>query len=692
MSKLLIVCPNCSAKYAVADAKVSGKNVSCQKCGQKFVAKVMQAKPAPAKASEPDTSAGMPGDDLFGGDPLGGGNDLFGDFPSSSSAASSTHAPLASVSRKKSSKGPNLKQFLPLIFGGVGLVALVVIGMMTYSFAGSAWQAMEQQANNEEIAYGAHLAIMEKQFESTLRFIEALESIQGKDDYPQFVYAVQQETKKLDALKREAASLPALPKHLHSQMEQDVKKMASDQEQRIKAAGQKLAEYRQDAGVANAISLYYTALGQVVNEMNVANERPPEEQAALLERSQQQQAQASQPTNMPRNLYRSALKKYDELIEATKRLPDSPFPKVDLEQVARLQREIHAMGTEYREIPFFLGTGMDAYIATSQNGTLIKNAQAKCQYLLLDYLDTDIPADSKEAADLALEQSNANREVWNYIGADLPLMKDAQEIGPSYLNFGVDEFTRLAEQHNKYQQQMGSSPFVVMVIDRLFLPELTNWLDGNFNDQWYGMDTRRAFVIWRPLNSGETIPSALTSGEPLRPREVEGVQVIAMPFTDAIGQALKKDGEPDRAELATHFQGRHFVDGRPLAMNPGGSQPPGMNRPGPAGPGFGPGGGRPSMGGGPPGGNRGPRSFEEFIQEHGAQNVIRLEMSATDSDMRRGIIKQYRPRAAFGSTDSKTGKFIYMLTYDGDIQQFANDFKLGEVEEVVPSERLIRFK
>ncbi|WDI41401.1 MJ0042-type zinc finger domain-containing protein [Bremerella sp. P1] len=272
MAKLHIICPKCSTKYPVADQKLAGRRVTCKKCSEKFVAEIQGADPPP----EDDFMLASPSDPL--------GDDLFGDFPTSVPASSGPA--LGTLPPKKKRSSSSSLPIVPLVLGGAGVLVLVVVVIFAISALSSmAPSGGGQGASSDDLAFAAHLAVMERQFESTRQFLAAIEGINGEGDIPKFITTLVGMTSELRSYAVEIRDIQPLPEYMHKRMEKKVKPMTDGLLPRMKAAGAKLANYRSPEVTTAALN-YHSALGELVAVLNEANSRTPQQQAEIDRRLQ----------------------------------------------------------------------------------------------------------------------------------------------------------------------------------------------------------------------------------------------------------------------------------------------------------------------------------------------------------------------------------------------------------------------
>jgi len=138
MAKLFIVCPKCSTKYPVADQRLAGKRVTCKKCSEKFVAEIQGAAPPPQEEA-PLVPAS---------DPLG--DDLFGDFPTSESAAAAPALGALPSKQVKSSAGSFSP--VPILLGAARVLVVAVVVVISFSSLYPSAQAGQGNASGRDVA------------------------------------------------------------------------------------------------------------------------------------------------------------------------------------------------------------------------------------------------------------------------------------------------------------------------------------------------------------------------------------------------------------------------------------------------------------------------------------------------------------------------------------------------------------
>lgn len=274
MSKLFIVCPNCKARYAVADRNIAGKAVTCKKCSQKFAAKIYA--PAPAKEAAPVAAApaepdlfGSSGNDPFGGS---GSDDLFGDMPTSNSDGPALSS-LPPAKRKAASSSGSLP-VVPIALAGGGLVVLAVLVIVGISIANSVgdWGgggfpvSSSLGSGSDQANFERHHQVLETQIEQMNRFIAAIENINGEQDIPQFVSTVGGISAEMKRLANQVGQLPAVSKENNAKLSEEAERRVKEYIPRMKSAGQKIAQYNQMPGVKDAL-LGFQAAGQ---ELSIA--------------------------------------------------------------------------------------------------------------------------------------------------------------------------------------------------------------------------------------------------------------------------------------------------------------------------------------------------------------------------------------------------------------------------------------
>lgn len=281
MSKFFIVCPNCKARYAVADRNIAGKAVTCKKCSQKFAAKIYT--PAPAKEAAPVAAASAE-PDLFGAsdnDPFdsSGSDDLFGDMPTSSSEGPAL-ASLPPAKRKGTSSSGSLP-IVPIVLAGGGLVLVVVLVIVGISIANSLGDSTgggfpsnsSLAGNNEQANFDRHHEVLDTQIEQVNRFIAAIESINGEEDIPRFVSTVGGLADEVRRLATKVEQLPPVSKESNAKLSEEAERRVKAYLPRMKAAGQKIAQYNRMPGVKDALLDFQSAGNQLSGALSSARRR-----------------------------------------------------------------------------------------------------------------------------------------------------------------------------------------------------------------------------------------------------------------------------------------------------------------------------------------------------------------------------------------------------------------------------------
>lgn len=131
--RILVVCPGCSAKLAVADASKLGKKIRCSKCSEVFVAKAASASGSKTAKSAPPAKAKKKSDD----DEFNFEDVDMEDKSEFDDEESADEAPVAKSKAKTTGKAPVKKakgkgkgksggNNLPLIIGGSAAVVLLI--------------------------------------------------------------------------------------------------------------------------------------------------------------------------------------------------------------------------------------------------------------------------------------------------------------------------------------------------------------------------------------------------------------------------------------------------------------------------------------------------------------------------------------------------------------------------------------
>ncbi|RCS41305.1 hypothetical protein DTL42_22320 [Bremerella cremea] len=288
MPKLFVVCPNCKGKYSVANEDIAGKSVKCQKCSQKFTAKVYAASsPKPTAARSAPSPVGFSDSDLFGDSPEK--EDIFADLASPSSPAP-TLGSLPPMTRKKAAS--RSIPIAPIVIGVGGIALVAVIVMVGISIANSAgdWGGSsipplpsngspagnsfassapgDDQANFEQ-----HHEVLDTQMKLMNRFIDAMEGVNGEQDLPQFVSTVNGLSSELRSLATQVANLPKISSENNKKLSQEAERRTKEFLPRMKAAGQRMAQYNRNAEVTNAMLDFQAAGKEVSNAISSARTR-----------------------------------------------------------------------------------------------------------------------------------------------------------------------------------------------------------------------------------------------------------------------------------------------------------------------------------------------------------------------------------------------------------------------------------
>ncbi len=300
MSKLFVVCPQCQAKYAVANKDIAGKSVSCKKCSQKFTAKIYVAAPAKTTVAATQTPTSAPpsdlmkaeDSDLFGDDTFS--DNLFDDMPGPSSAGP-TLGSLPPVKRKPASSSKKFP-IVPLAAAGGGIAILAVLVMVGVSIANSASDfgpgalsdlpttsgtsgtptrpmPTSKPTNNGQADFQKHHEVLDKQMKLMNQFIAAMENVNSDEDLPQFVTTVDGLTADLREVARQVSQLPKVSKENNQKLSQEAERRTKEFLPRMKAAGQKMSQYNRNAEVTNAMLNFQAAGKEVSHAINSTKER-----------------------------------------------------------------------------------------------------------------------------------------------------------------------------------------------------------------------------------------------------------------------------------------------------------------------------------------------------------------------------------------------------------------------------------
>lgn len=280
MAKLFVVCPNCQAKFVVADRSISGRGVRCQKCSQKFQAKVYVAKP---RTTAQKTEAPPPADpfgsddddnDLLGNSPAS--NDLFADVP----AAPALSSPAPAQPRKASSRVSIPIMSIALAGGGAFVVVAVVVGLISVasklgSFSGggngpSIASSASNSDSNQKENLAIHRQVLEQETSLIFRFVDATESVNSEQDLPQFLTTSNSVITELKTLAAHVRQIPKPTEATNTILRAEANDEFSKAKPRIKSAGLRMAKYNQNPDVTRAMLGFYAALG----EINAANSAP----------------------------------------------------------------------------------------------------------------------------------------------------------------------------------------------------------------------------------------------------------------------------------------------------------------------------------------------------------------------------------------------------------------------------------
>lgn len=272
MSKLFIVCPECGAKYAVADQGLNGKTVSCKKCQTKFAAKVLMARApaASAPAATPaKTAPTLPEEDPLGSsdpfgsaDPLGNsnplGDDLFADLPSSTQAAPA----LAAMPKKKASKSSGSFPVLPLVLGGVGLVVVIGLVAIVAVVASNVSSGLGDFSSGGLSVYQQHQQVVDEQFEIMVKFLETMEGL-SEGNESQFIDKMNALTKEVEQLGAKARGLPSITVSDDKKLQKEVLSRLEPLKKRMLAAGMKLQKFNKNPDVVQAVLKFHQTSGKM---------------------------------------------------------------------------------------------------------------------------------------------------------------------------------------------------------------------------------------------------------------------------------------------------------------------------------------------------------------------------------------------------------------------------------------------
>lgn len=288
MPKLFVICPNCKAKYSVANKDIAGKPVKCQKCAQRFPAKVYAAAAAkPVAARSAPNPVGFSDSDLFGDGTES--EDIFSDLASPSSPAP-TLGSLPPVARKKAAS-----RSIPIVpiamgGGGIALVAAIVLVVMSIAnnsgdWGGSSIPPLNSSSSpagqsfaggipgNSQADFAQHHQVLDTQMKLMNRFIDAMEAVNGEQDLPQFITTVKGLSSELRSLAGQVANLPRISSENNKKLSQEAERRTKEFLPRMKAAGQRMAQYNRNADVTNAMLDFQAAGKEVSNAITVARER-----------------------------------------------------------------------------------------------------------------------------------------------------------------------------------------------------------------------------------------------------------------------------------------------------------------------------------------------------------------------------------------------------------------------------------
>ncbi|MBA2113692.1 zinc-ribbon domain-containing protein [Bremerella alba] len=701
MAKLHITCPNCSTRYPVADEKLAGRRVTCKKCSEKFVAEIeSDAVPAldPFAASSPAS------------DPLG--DDLFGDFTSSSAAASPA---LGSLPPKKRSSSSGSFPVIPLVLGGVGVLVVVILVVTVISFASGGsdrpfqMNAAQQQFSKED-SYKQHFDVTEKQFDNMLQFLTAIEAIQSEEDLKQFDETVRGLTQEMESLTHGVRNIPPLPKDMQEKLKREVRQQLDSVEGRAKAAGQKLAKYTSNARVAYAAQQYHQSHSYLGGALGAANTRSDTRREEVDRQQAIKYAHVQNPQQLPQLLYEFALADYAKAkqVLSVPMPPDQIKNKVD--EIKRLYQNIREFSQDLANIPAFHGNVVDPAIEKYKSD--VQEIHDSNHFPLEGLATSGLPFIANSTAKVNLGLSNEIRGNWETINGERPHADSQGKVGPMFHCFTPEELDTFVQRHQAYKYRMPDRRYVVMFIDERYGPEIEKWKALKYNNRCEEMSTKLMKIIWKPSDEGEDFHSMVTSGYTLKVQEIAGENVVVMSYDESVLKRRddsKSSGSRGRLVGGLPFGGMPDIrrPRMPQMPEPGSQfgprfQPPtgldSANPPreptaGPRGPRFGSP-GMPNMGSA----RRDPaqEAIERLEQQYGKDKLVRLEFKTITSDQAKQVREIIRPwslaQAYVNWLDPEINQRVIMFPYDGDIDELASKITFGEVDEVLAKQRRIRLK
>ncbi len=659
MSKLFIVCPSCQTKYPVADQELAGKKVTCKKCSEKFVAKITAA--TPKKAAKPAAApAPAPADDPFN-DPLG--DDLFADMQASSSEGPA----LSSLPPKKRTKSSGSFPIVPVVLGGVGLLVVGILVITVVSLASNGLGDLGGSgggfASNsvDESAVQQHREIAMKQHNSTIKFIEAIEAIQGDGDLPGFKQKIEGLTREMESLAESVKTVPAIPEERVQEINKENKQRLLKLEGRMRAAGEKLRQFNKP-DVMSTVVKYQGSLGKVIAALNSVHFNAQKENELLQNVSYETK---NKPGDSPEMLFKYVLDDYEIINLLLSKLSDRSKQEGRLQQIQRLQANIKACAEQLRDTPVFLSKDLASVI--SEYGSKVQQADNQKRSTLNRVANEGLSGTSAQLAKSAQQQANEINSLWKVINGPRPVRVDDGEISSSAFCFSPEEAKKLVEDFEQYKQRTNNTRNVILFVDRRMKDQIEQWESSRRIDEYELFETQLMFVIFKRLHPGER-----WFGPGMTAKEVAGETEVVITYDPNAGKS--KSSMPDRTR-----------PGGPPTPRPGMAGPPGFPPGGPGGPGR----GMPQR----------PRFDEmpaKMIAEFGAENVVRIEtprISPEESKKYREVITPWMTKNTHVSWyNSSVGVQVMQFPYDGDVLELSEKITFGEVEEVLVDERLIRLK
>ncbi|MHC2066011.1 zinc-ribbon domain-containing protein [Bremerella sp. T1] len=656
MSKLFIVCPSCQTKYPVADQKLAGKKVTCKKCSEKFVAKIMAA--TPKKAAKPATSpAPAPADDPFN-DPLG--DDLFADMQASSSEGPA----LSSLPPKKRTKSSGSFPIVPVVLGGVGLLVVGILVITVVSLASNGLGDLGGSgggfASNsvDESAVQQHRDIAMKQHNSTIKFIEAIEAIQGDGDLPGFKQKIEGLTREMESLAESVKTVPAIPEERVQEINKENKQRLLKLEGRMRAAGEKLRQFNKP-DVMSTVVKYQGSLGKVIAALNSVHVNAQKENELLQNVSYETK---NKPGDSPEMLFKYVLDDYEIINLLLSKLSDRSKQESRLRQIQSLQANIKACAEQLRDTSVFLSE--DLAPAISEYGSKTQQADNQTRSTLNRVANEGLSGTSAQLAKSAQQQANEINSLWKVINGPRPVRVDGDLIGPSAFCFSAQESETFLKRFEQFKQSTNDDRPVVLFVDRRMEKQIEEWKSSRRETNYETFDTQLMIILFKHFDRGDR-----WFGPGVEFKEVADVNVVIIPYDPNAGSTSPAESTPSRPS------------GPPIPR-PGMTGPPGF-------PPGGPGRGMPQR----------PRFDEmpaKMIAEFGAENVVRIEtprISPEESKKYREVITPWMTKNTHVSWyNSSVGVQVMQFPYDGDVLELSEKITFGEVEEVLVDERLIRLK